>query len=295
MRVAAVDVGTNTVRLLVADVEADTVHVVDRGREITRLGQGIDAARRFAPEAADRTIDAIERFVQRARDAGSERIRIAGTSAVRDAGDRDGFLRLVRARTELEMEVLSGADEGRLSYLGATCELDDGTYLVCDIGGGSTELSTASRSVSLDVGSVRLTERFLRTVPPTDAELAAARDFVVEQLTGAELEVAADARLIGVAGTITTVAAVVLGLRTYNSDRVHRAVLRRADVVRATERLASMTPEQIVGLGPVEPGRADVISGGATVLCVVMDELAFDEVLVSESDIMDGLVLDLVR
>lgn len=295
MRVAAVDVGTNTVRLLVADVEAGTVHVVDRGREITRLGEGIDAARRFAPRAVDRTISVIERFVGLARDARCERVRIAGTSAVRDAADRDHFLRLVHERTGLEMDVLSGSDEGTLSYLGATFELDDGAYVVCDIGGGSTELSTATRSVSLDVGSVRLTERFLPSVPPTDAELDAARAFVVEQLAGAEPAVPAGTRLVGVAGTITTLAAVVLGLRTYDHDRVNRAVLRRHDVIRTTERLATMTPDQIIALGPVEAGRADVIAGGATVLCVVMESLRFDEVLVSERDILDGLVLDLVR
>lgn len=295
MRVAAVDVGTNTVRLLVADVDGRGVRPVDRGREITRLGQGIDASRRLAPEAVDRTIAAIERFVVRARDARVDRLRVAGTSAVRDAGDRDAFLALVGQRTGAPLEVLSGEAEGALSYLGATYELDEGSYVVCDIGGGSTELSTSAASVSLDVGSVRLTERFLRSAPPDRREVDEARAYVRALLEGAGVDVPAGATLVGVAGTITTLASVVLGLEVYDRERVHRSKLVRDDVVRTTERLLSMTPDEIVALGPVEPGRADVIGGGAIVLAGVMDVLRFDEVLVSERDILDGLVLDLVR
>lgn len=293
MRVAAVDVGTNTVRLLVADVASGELWTVDRGREITRLGQGLDASRHFAPEAVERTVRAIEGFVSRARDADADRVRVTGTSAVRDATDREAFVALVRERTGVEMDVLSGEKEGRLSFLGATFELDVGESIVCDIGGGSTELSTSARSVSLDVGSVRTTERFLRTVPPAPDEVAKARAFVRDLLVGADVDVPDSAKLVGVAGTITTLAAVVLGLVSYDADRVHRAVLGRDDVVDVTAQLLSMTPDEVVALGPVEPGRADVIGGGATVLCEVMDVFGFDEVLVSERDILDGIVLDL--
>lgn len=293
LRVAAVDVGTNTVRLLVADVASGELRTVERGREITRLGQGLDASRHFAPQAVERTIGAIERFVAHARGAGSVRVRIAGTSAVRDATDRETFVALVRERTGIDMDVLSGEEEGRLSYLGATNGLGDGSYVVCDIGGGSTELSTSSRSVSLDVGSVRLTERYLRSVPPTDGEVEQARGSVRGALTGAEIDIPEEAKLVGVAGTITALTAVILGLTAYDTDRVHRALLQRGDVTATTRRLLTMTPEEIVALGPVEPGRADVIGGGATVLCVVMDELGFAEMLVSERDILDGLARDL--
>jgi len=293
LRVAAVDVGTNTVRLLVADVDGRDVTAVDRGREITRLGQGIDAARRFADEAVERTIGAIAAFVDRARTADSERVRIAGTSAVRDAGDRDAFIGLVHERTGVEMDVLEGAEEGRLSYLGATYELDAGEYVVCDIGGGSTELSTRGRSVSLDIGSVRITERCLRDTPPTSDQVADARGAIDEAL--AVVELGAGLSLVGVAGTITTLASVVLRLQVYDHDRVHRSTLSRSDVAAWSERLLAMTPDEIVALGPVERGRADVIGGGALVLRRVMERWGFDDVLVSERDILDGLVLDLVR
>jgi exopolyphosphatase/guanosine-5'-triphosphate,3'-diphosphate pyrophosphatase len=269
------------------------VRPVDRGREITRLGQGIDASRHLAPEAVDRTISAITAFAQRARRAGADRIRIAGTSAVRDAADRDDFLAQIRDRTDLDMDVLSGSDEGRLSYLGATFELEAGAYVVCDIGGGSTELSSSEVSVSLDIGSVRLTERCLTGDPPSTDEIADARSVIDTALGGVELP--DGLRLIGVAGTITTLAAVVLGLRAYDHDRVHRSELTASDVASWSERLLSMTTDEIVALGPVERGRADVIGGGALILRRVMQRWSFDPVLVSERDILDGLVLDLVR
>jgi exopolyphosphatase / guanosine-5'-triphosphate,3'-diphosphate pyrophosphatase len=291
VRVAAVDVGTNTVRLLVADVDGPDVRPVERGREITRLGQGIDASRRFAPEAVDRTIAVVEAFVEHARRAGAERVRIAGTSAVRDAGDRDAFLTHVHERTGLEMDVLTGDDEGRLSYLGATFELDAGAYVVCDIGGGSTELSTSETSVSLDVGSVRLKERCLHTDPPTPSEIDHARTVIDDALDGVALP--GDLRLIGVAGTITTLASVVLGLRAYDHDVVHRSMLGAADVAAWSDRLLSMTADDIVALGPVERGRADVIGGGSLILRRVMERWSFVSVLVSERDILDGLVLAL--
>jgi exopolyphosphatase/guanosine-5'-triphosphate,3'-diphosphate pyrophosphatase len=291
VRVAAVDVGTNTVRLLVADVDGRNVRAVDRGREITRLGEGIDAARHLAPPAADRTIAVIEAFVVRARAVASERIRLAGTSAVRDAGDRDEFVSRVRERTGLEMDVLTGDEEGRLSYLGATFELDDGNYVVCDIGGGSTELSTSTTSVSLDIGSVRLKERCLRSDPPSDAEIADARDVIDAALM--DVGLADDLALVGVAGTITTLASVVLGLETYDHDRVHRSSLTASDVAASSDRLLAMTADDIAALGPVQRGRADVIGGGSLILRRVMERWGFDSVFVSERDILDGLVLDL--
>jgi exopolyphosphatase/guanosine-5'-triphosphate,3'-diphosphate pyrophosphatase len=293
VRVAAVDVGTNTVRLLVADVEDGAVRAVERGREITRLGQGVDAARRFTSEAVERTIAVIATFVERARVVGAERIRIAGTSAVRDASDRDGFVAQVRERAGCEMDVLTGAEEGRLSYLGATFELGDGTYAVCDIGGGSTELSTSEAFVSLDIGSVRLKERCLSGDPPSPSEVADAVAVIDDALAGIDLP--EELTLVGVAGTITTLASVVLGLDAYDHDRVHRSSLSTSDVITWSDRLLAMTVEEIVSLGPVERGRADVLGGGALILRRVMERWSFGHVLVSERDILDGLVLDLVR
>ncbi len=296
MRLAAIDVGTNTVRLLVADSSAAglaRIEAVERRRQITRLGQGLDAVGRLAPDAIVRTVDAIGDFAAVARRAGADRIRIAGTSAVRDAADRDAFMALVVERTGVELELLSGVEEGRISYLGATAGLEAGEYVVCDIGGGSTELSVAGDSVSLDIGSVRLRERCLHGDPPTSAEIEDARAVVNDAL--GRVGDALRGSFVGVAGTITTLTAIVLRLTVYERDLVHGAEVSREDVTRWSERLLSMSAQDIVALGPVEPGRADLIGGGSLILASVMDRWSFDHVLVSERDILDGLVLDLVE
>jgi exopolyphosphatase / guanosine-5'-triphosphate,3'-diphosphate pyrophosphatase len=294
MRVAAIDVGTNTVRLLVADAEGAEVHAVDRGRAITRLGQAVDDERRFQQDAIDRTVEAIDGFVARAQMSGAEYIRIVGTSAVRDAVDRDAFAEIVHARTRTSLELLSGADEGRISYLGATFELEAGDYVVCDVGGGSTELSTSDRSTSLDIGSVRLKERCLHGDPPSASEITAARAVVSDALDLVPSGLY-DRRLVGVAGTITTLTAVMLGLKTYDSDLAHRSTVTHSSVAEWSERLLAMEAEEIMGLGPVERGRADVIGGGALIVRSVMERWGFGEMLVSERDILEGLVLDLVE
>lgn len=297
MRVAAIDVGTNTVRLLVADVEDGKATHVERDREITRLGQGVDDQRRLDPDAVERTIEVVARFVGAGRDAGAERIRVAGTSALRDATDRESFAGLVADRTRHPLEILTGADEGRLSMLGATSTLPPGKiYVVCDIGGGSTEISTPSASVSLDVGSVRLKERYLRDDPPTPDQLRAARRAVEDALdVTTRLVISGYETFVGVAGTITTLAALVAGQKTYDRQAVHGTVLRRDQVMAWTGKLMSMTTAEIVELGPVEPGRADVLAGGVLILKRTMLRFLFEEVLVSENDILDGLVLDLAR
>ncbi len=296
MRLAAVDIGTNTVRLLVADVTGGDLVVVDRDRAITRLGQAVDARGRLDEAAMSRTLEVAQGFVERARAQGAERVRVAGTSALRDAGDSERFARSLRDAVGAELELLTGEVEGRLSHLGATTGLPAGDHVVCDIGGGSTELSTSSASASLDIGSVRLTERFLRGDPPSASDVAAARAFVDHALSASELRFVEGERiLIGVAGTITTVAALALGLRTYDRDRVHHAKISRADVCDWSERLLRKTADEIVALGPVERGRADVVGAGALILRAVMERWEHVEVLVSETDILDGLVLDLAQ
>jgi exopolyphosphatase/guanosine-5'-triphosphate,3'-diphosphate pyrophosphatase len=291
MRVAAIDVGTNTVRLLVVDVVGGEMHVIDRGRAITRLGQGVDAGRRFHPEAVERTVEAIDGYAARAKMSGAEHVRIVGTSAVRDATDREAFADLVHERTRTRLEVLSGSDEGRIAYLGATSGLPDGDYVVCDVGGGSTELSMTRGSTSLDIGSVRLKERCLCGDPPSATEVAGARAVVSAALDSVALQI--HGHLVGVAGTITTLTALILGLATYDSDLVHRAIVSRASVTEWSERLLGLRADEIVALGPVERGRADVIGGGAMIVRSVMERWGFAEMLVSERDILDGLVLDL--
>jgi exopolyphosphatase/guanosine-5'-triphosphate,3'-diphosphate pyrophosphatase len=295
-RRAAVDIGTNTVRLLVADVRSPDVPpaAVLRDLEITRLGQGVDAQRRLDPEAGRRTLEAVARFVEAARSAGAWNVRVAGTSVLRDAADRDAFAAAVRERTGVELEVLTGDQEGSLAFRGATLGISPGPFVVCDIGGGSTELVREGAAWSLDVGSVRLRERCLRSDPPLEAEIASAAAVVDACLDAVALE--GSETLVGVAGTITTLAALHLGLERYDHDRVHGTRLPAADVRRWAERLLAMRVEEVRQAFPIVPaGRADVIGAGVLILREVMDRWGYGEVVSSERDILDGLVLDAER
>jgi exopolyphosphatase/guanosine-5'-triphosphate,3'-diphosphate pyrophosphatase len=285
---AAIDVGTNTVRLLVCD---EQMHHVDRRQRITRLGKGVDATGRLDPTAVQRTLDAVVEFVAQARAVGAERIRIGGTSALRDAADDDEFLGSVRSQTGLEVEILTGETEGRCAYAGATSWLEDGAFVVCDIGGGSTELITATKAVSTDVGSVRLKERFFTSDPPSPDEVEAARAFAFQALAADHV---GREQLVGVAGTITTLAALVLGLQTHDSEKVHGARVWRSQVNDWSDRLLTLSSSEIAAIGPVQPGREDVIAAGALILDVVMEALDKEDVLVSERDILDGLVMELI-
>ncbi len=301
MRVGVVDVGTNTVRLLIADVGEGGLVPVKRAREITRLGKGVDARKRLDALASKQTIDVIEAFVEAAKAGNVERMRIAGTSALRDAEDSMQFVYAVQERCGEQLEVLTGLEEGKLSFIGATSELPPGVYMVCDIGGGSTELTVGregpAASISLDVGSVRIKERFLRSDPPAEREVQAVYSHIEKQLveTSFEMLVTRQETLVGTGGTITTLAAIVLGLREYDSEAIHLAKINSTDVSRATERLKRMRVHEVRRLGCVEPGRADVITAGALVLRFVMERWTFPEMIVSERDILDGLALDLVR
>jgi exopolyphosphatase/guanosine-5'-triphosphate,3'-diphosphate pyrophosphatase len=290
-RVAAIDIGTNTVRLLVC---ADSLERVEHGQRITRLGKGVDATGSLDPASIDATLVAVVAFVERARAMGASRIRVAGTSALRDARNGDEFLKAVKDATGLEVEILDGETEGRCAYNGATSWLAEGSYVVCDIGGGSTELITAARAVSVDVGSVRVKERFFTSDPPRAEEIVSARAFAREVLGAGARHVGRE-QLVGVAGTITTLAALALGLRAYDSDKVHGSRMSRSDVDEWSGRLLAMRSSEVAAIGPVQPGRADVIGSGSLILSVVMELLDAPDILVSERDILDGLVADLVR
>jgi exopolyphosphatase/guanosine-5'-triphosphate,3'-diphosphate pyrophosphatase len=303
MRVAAIDCGTNSIRLLVADLDPDasTLTDVDRRMTIVRLGQDVDRTRRLAPEALARTFAACEDYAVAVRDAGAERLRFVATSASRDVENRDEFVAGVRERLGVEPEVVTGDEEATLSFTGATRELAGSglaePFLVTDIGGGSTELvlgtpgavPTAARSV--DVGCVRMTERHLHDDPPTQAQVAAARaDVEVAVQLAAETVPLADARtLVGLAGSVTTVAAMALDLPTYDRDRIHHARIPSADVHRVADRLLAMTREERAALPFMHPGRVDVIGAGALVLAVLLEHVPVDDVVVSEHDILDGI------
>lgn len=300
-RVAAVDVGTNSIRLLVAERDGHSLRPLERLMTITRLGAGVDARGRLDDEALERSLSCIQAYADRWRELGAQRIRVSATSAVRDATDRDRFFDGVRSRAGVEAEVLSGDQEARTSFRGATAgTAGSAPYLVLDIGGGSTEFILGSSGpeamTSRQLGCVRLTERCLRSDPPTESELDAATVLVDQELDQVEQLVPARdaATLVGVAGTVTTIAALHLALPEYRASVIHNTRVPRDAVGEITRRLAGMRIAQRRELGPMAPGREDVIVGGCIVLHRVMQRFGFDEVLVSESDILDGLALELL-
>jgi exopolyphosphatase / guanosine-5'-triphosphate,3'-diphosphate pyrophosphatase len=302
-RVAAVDQGTNSTRLLVAEPEeGGGFEELARDMVITRLGQGVDATGRLAPEALERTLEVIARYARRARALHVERIRVGATAAVRDASNADAFERPVRELAGTPPEIVSGDEESRLSFLGAIRGLDaPAPFLVLDIGGGSTEFVLGTErptaAISTQMGSVRLTERFVRRDPPAAADLDRVRAAVGQLLDDVERAIpVADARtFVAVAGTSTTVQAIALGLGAYDPERIHRTRLSRADAAAVASRLAVMTTAERAALPVMAPGRADVIVAGAVILVEVMERFGFDEALVSETDILDGLVLEMLE
>lgn len=307
-RVAAIDCGTNSIRLLIADVTADVTGArlrdVTRRMEIVRLGQGVDRTGRFADDALARTFAALEGYAAAIHEAGAEPVRMVATSATRDAANRDVFIDGVRSRLGVEPDVVSGDEEARLSFTGATAELDasqwPAPYLVCDIGGGSTEFVVggpdgvhAARSV--DIGCVRMTERHLHDDPPTAAQVAAATADIDAAIAAADADVGVrTARtLVGLAGSVTTVAALALGLPAYDPARIHHARISADEVHAVTTSLLAASREQRAALPVMHPGRVDVIGAGALVLDRIMTLGGFESVVVSEHDILDGIALSI--
>ncbi len=303
-RVAAIDCGTNSVRLRVADVDGDALVDVERRMEIVRLGQGVDRTGRLAPDALARTFTALGSYAGDIRRHGAERIRMVATSATRDAVNRDEFVDGVVDVLGVGPEVVTGDEEAGLSFMGATRDLRGAAarpapYLVVDIGGGSTEfvlgVDVAQAARSVDIGCVRLTERHMHGDPPTPAQIdAAVADVEAALDLVAETVSLASARtLVGLAGSVTTVAAVALGLEAYDAERIHHACLPAAQVHDVTARLAAMSHAQRADIPVIHPGRVDVIVAGALVLDRVVRRGGFAEVLVSEHDILDGIAWSL--
>jgi exopolyphosphatase/guanosine-5'-triphosphate,3'-diphosphate pyrophosphatase len=325
-RVAAVDCGTNSLRLLVADIDLGRAEVTDVARrmEIVRLGQGVDKSGHLAPDALDRTIGVLRDYADIIAACSARAVRMVATSATRDASNAAEFTRRVKEVLGIAPEVLTGAEEAVLSFTGATAELaatrDGGPFLVADIGGGSTEfvlgsafprgddppqtppaLGVASRppkppwAASVNIGCVRMTERHLHDDPPTDRQIATATADI-----DAALGVAANAvpvrqarTLIGLAGSVTTVAAIAMGLPAYDAARIHHARVSAADVHEVTRSLLAQTRAARAAIGVMHPGRVDVIGGGALILDRIMQRFGFGEVLVSEHDILDGIAWSL--
>jgi exopolyphosphatase/guanosine-5'-triphosphate,3'-diphosphate pyrophosphatase len=303
-RVAAVDIGTNSVRLLVGELDArdGPLTTNDRRMQITRLARGVDASRRLAPEAIERTLAVLRDYGAAIEAHGATRIRATATSAARDAENRDDLFLPAKAALGTELELLSGQEEAQLSFAGATTGLTaPAPYLIVDIGGGSTELvyGTAAPEAlcSLDIGCVRITEQWLHSDPPEPEELSNAVAVVRDHLADADRAIPnlRDAQtVVGLAGTVTAVAAVEQG-KPYDRDRIHHFRLTHAaveDVFRTLARESAAERRHNPGL---EPERVDVIVGGVIVLATILRTFAFDEVLVSEDDILDGLARSLVQ
>lgn len=311
-RLAGIDCGTNSIRLLIADFEGGRLRDVHRETRIVRLGQDVDATSEFAPEAIARTRAALADYAELLRWYDVERVRMVATSAARDAVNRDVFFAMTAevlgsAIPGSVAEVITGAQEASLSFRGAVGELDgaDAPFVVVDLGGGSTEMvlgkaaTKVVASYSADIGCVRLTERYLHSDPPSSREVAAARDVVRERL-GAALRAVpvADARTwVGVAGTMTTLSALAHQMTTYDAAAIHLSRVPYEQLLVVCDQLIGMTRAQRAALGPMHAGRVDVIGGGA----IIVEELARElgeragirELVVSEHDILDGIVLSI--
>ena len=303
-RVAAIDLGTNSIRLLVAAVQREGGDPRELARDmvITRIGEGVDATGRLLARALERTLAVLARYCRRAAALGATRIRLAATSAVRDASNRGELAAAAERMTGQPMEVLSGEEEGALSFLGATAGLElPAPLLVMDIGGGSTEFvlgeERPSHVFSADIGSVRLTERLVRQDPLSSDDLASLDEAIEEALAEVEqhIPVKGARTLVAVGGTATTVQGIAMGLPEYDPARLHRSVLRAEDSARVGRSLAALTREERRALPVMAPGREDVIPAGAAILSAAMRRWRFAEALVSETDILDGLVLRMVE
>jgi exopolyphosphatase/guanosine-5'-triphosphate,3'-diphosphate pyrophosphatase len=304
-RVAAIDCGTNSIRLLVADADDEVLHDVVRRMEIVRLGAGVDQTGRLSAAALERTFAALDEYAAEVRSLGAERVRMVATSATRDAANRAEFVAGVEQRLGVTPDVVSGDEEAALSFAGATRELIrsptfPAPYLVCDIGGGSTEFvlgdaSGVRAARSVDVGCVRLTERHLRDDPPTAAQVVAARADVAAAFTLAAGTVPmGEARtFVGLAGSVTTVVALALGLQRYAPERIHHARVPAGEVAEVAHRLLAMPRAERAALPVMHPGRVDVIGAGALVLDEVLRLGGFDAVVASEHDILDGIAWSL--
>jgi exopolyphosphatase/guanosine-5'-triphosphate,3'-diphosphate pyrophosphatase len=314
-RVAAIDCGTNSIRLLVAELTErhdGTFDLRDLHREmrVVRLGQGVDSTGKLAPEAIERTRVALVDYAVAARRKGAEKIRMVATSATRDASNRDEFFAMTREVLGIEAEVITGDEEARLSFTGAVGEQDpeDGPFVVVDVGGGSTELVLGNwdgqraeviAAKSVDIGCVRITERALKSDPPTPEEITAA-DALANKILAeafAQVDVSKAKTWIGVAGTVTTLTAVAQGLTEYDSERTHLSKLSRADIDRLTVDLLSVDHATRAANPVIHPGRVDVIGGGSVIVRALAEQLAArggpTELVVSEHDILDGIALSL--
>ena len=303
MRVAAIDCGTNSIRLLIADIDGNNFREVVRDMEIVRLGQGVDETGQFHPDAIARTLAAVDKFAAEIAKRGVEKIRFCATSATRDATNRHLFVDGVRERLGIELEVISGDEEAALSFAGAIKDLDPskGPFLVVDIGGGSTEFvfgtSTVEAARSVNIGCVRMTERHFASDPATPEQIEAARSDIQAAIAqaAAVVPITKAKTLVAVAGTATTVAAAALDLPEYDRYAIHLSRISAQQTHDAATMFATSTREQRLALGYMHPGRVDVIAAGSLVLSEIIKATGASEFVASESDILDGMAFSLAR
>lgn len=306
MRVGAIDCGTNSIRLLVADRTDDGLIYLVRRTEIVRLGQGVDVTGKIADEAMERTLLVAREYAQICREHHVEKVRFVATSASRDASNAGDFIEGVKKAFgdyDVAPEVVAGAEEAFLSFTGATGDLTDAVapYLVVDLGGGSTELvrgeSQVEQAISLDMGSVRMTERHFHSDPPSAEEIARACADIDKILDDGQHAVSLEGigTVIGLAGTITTVTAAALNLPAYDSARIHGAKLTFVDALAACDRILGSTKDELRAMGFMHPGRVDVIAAGALIWRTILERVSQknpDAALrISETDILDGIAL----
>ena len=303
MRVAAIDCGTNSIRLLIADIDGNNFREIVRDMEIVRLGQGVDETGQFHPDAIARTLAAVDKFAAEIAKRGVEKIRFCATSATRDATNRHLFVDGVRERLSIELEVISGDEEAALSFAGAIKDLDpsNGPFLVVDIGGGSTEFvfgtSTVEAARSVNIGCVRMTERHFASDPATAQQIELARTDIQAAIAeaAAVVPITKANTLVAVAGTATTVAAAALDLPEYDRYAIHLSRISAQQTHDAATMFAISTREQRLALGYMHPGRVDVIAAGSLVLSEIMKATGASEFVASESDILDGMAFSLAR
>ncbi|MDT4915388.1 MAG: exopolyphosphatase / guanosine-5-triphosphate,3-diphosphate pyrophosphatase [Pseudonocardiales bacterium] len=300
-RVAAIDCGTNSLRLLIADITGERKSDLHREMRVVRLGEGVDRTGSLAPQAIERTRVALADYAATCRELQVDHLRMVATSASRDASNSEDFRTMVVEVLGAQPEVISGDEEAALSFLGATKDLTGGPFLVMDIGGGSTEIVLGEEAVtaarSVDIGCVRLTERHLRSDPPTAAEVAAAESDIdaAIALVREIVPVEQAATAVGLAGSVTTVAALALDLPSYDAVQIHLSRISAGDIDKVTSDLLAMTRAERAALPVMHPGRVDVIGAGALILRRLVERLGLVEVLVSEADILDGIAWSIAR
>jgi exopolyphosphatase/guanosine-5'-triphosphate,3'-diphosphate pyrophosphatase len=303
MRVGVIDCGTNSIRLLIADIDGNNFREVTRQMQVVRLGQGVDETNQFHPDALERTFAAVDLYAAELARRGVEKIRFCATSATRDATNRNIFIEGVKERLGIEPEVISGDEEARLSFAGATREFNrtDGPFLVVDIGGGSTEFvlgtDTVDSAISVNIGCVRMTERHFHNDPPTADEVSIARSDIQNaiDIASASVDIKSAKTLVCVAGTATTVAAAALNLPEYDRHAIHLSRISADQVLEVSNNFLAMTRDERAALGYMHPGRVDVITAGSLVLSEIVKATGAKEFVASENDILDGMAWSLAK